>query len=68
MFSLVFYTLLLSTKLELYRRRCNDTFRVSLSTAVLVGKISKRCEIRALVGSLRNIVNHLLTGTTDDVL
>ena len=31
-------------------------------------KISKRREVCTLAGSLYNIVNHLLTGTTDDVL
>ena len=38
-----------------------------LSRVVLDGKISKRCEVYALVGSLCNIVNRLFTGTTDDV-
>ena len=40
----------------------------SLSRAILDGKIFKRCEVRTLVGSLYNIVNHLFAGTTDDVL
>ena len=40
----------------------------SLSRAILDGKISKRYEIFALAGSPYNIVNHLFTGITDDVL
>ena len=40
----------------------------SLSRIVLDGKIFKRCEVCALDGSVYNIVNHLFTRTTDDVL
>ena len=32
------------------------------------GKICKRYDVNALTGSLYNIVNHLFTETTDDVL
>ena len=47
---------------------CHKKSGGSLSRAILDGKISKRCEICGLTGSLYNIVNHLFTGTTDDVL
>ena len=41
---------------------------VSLSRATLHGKISENCVEYALAGSLYNIVNHLFSGNTDDVL
>ena len=38
------------------------------SRAVLDGKVFKRCVVCALAGSFYDIVNHSLTGITDDVL
>ena len=45
-----------------------DVLGGSLSRAILEGKISKKCGVCALAGSLYNIVNHLFKGTTHDVL
>ena len=39
-----------------------------VSRAVIDGKVFKRCVVCALAGSFYNILNHLFTGTADDVL
>ena len=51
-------------KIKNYRLEMNK-IGGSLSKA---GKISKRCVVYALTGSRYTIVNHLFTGSTDDVL
>ena len=72
-FVICFSTILL-TKVagKLYNNAVKNSvtnlFGGSLFRAILDGKISKRCDVCALASSLYNIVNHLFTGTTDDVL